>query len=131
MKGVTIDHTFRDDATLSNTFAEIVAANLRAGIDARGAALIGVSGGTTPRNFFSSLSQQKLDWSRVTVTLCDDRWVPPNNERSNEHLLRETLLRNEAAPAKFVPLCISHPQSRRQHCRRSPRISRRCRSRSM
>ena len=113
MKSATIDHAFSNDATLSKTFAEIVAANLRAGIDARGAALIGLSGGTTPREFLSRLSEQKLDWSRVTVTLCDDRWVPPNNERSNEHLLRETLLRNEAASAKFVPLYLesAEPQT--------------------
>jgi 6-phosphogluconolactonase len=103
---MTIDYTFGDDATLSKAFAEIVAANLRAAIDARGTALIGVSGGTTPRNFLSHLSSQKLDWSRVTVTLCDDRWLAPNNDRSNEHLLRETLLRNEAVAAKFVPLYI-------------------------
>lgn len=113
MKRTTIDHTFADDASLSKTFAEIVAANLRAGIDARGEALIGVSGGTTPRKFLSTLSEQKLDWSRVTVTLCDDRWVPPSNDRSNEHLLRETLLRNEAASAKFVPLYVdsAEPQT--------------------
>lgn len=113
MNVATIDYIFSDDASLSTTFAEIVAANLRAGIDARGEALIGLSGGTTPRNFLSLLSEQKLDWSRVTVTLCDDRWVPPGNDRSNEHLLRETLLCNEAASAKFVPLYIdsADPQS--------------------
>ena len=102
----TLDFTFANDAALSKTFAEMVAANLRAAIDARGTALIGLSGGTTPRNFLSQLSLQKLDWSRVTVTLCDDRWVPPSSDRSNEHLLRETLLRNEAATAKFIPLYI-------------------------
>jgi 6-phosphogluconolactonase len=102
----TIDYTFADEATLSKTFAEMVSANLRAAIGARGSALIGLSGGATPRNFLSQLSLQKLDWSCVTVTLCDDRWVPPNNDRSNEYLLRETLLRNEAAAAKFVPLYL-------------------------
>ncbi len=107
MKGATIDHTFGDDASLAATFAEVVAANLRAGIAARGSALIGLSGGTTPRKFLSLLSEQKLEWSRVTVTLCDDRWVPANNERSNEHLLRETLLRNAAAAASFVPLYLA------------------------
>lgn len=100
----TIDHVFADDASLAGTFAEIVAANLRAAIGARGAALIGLSGGTTPRNFLSRLSLQKLEWNRVTVTLCDDRWLPPDNDRSNEHLLRATLLRNEAASSTFVPL---------------------------
>jgi len=106
MKRATLDYVFADDATLSKTFAEMVAANLRAAIDARGVALIGLSGGSTPRNFLSQLSLQNLDWGKVTVTLCDDRWVPPSSDRSNEHLLRETLLRNEAVAAKFVPLYI-------------------------
>ncbi len=105
----TIDHTFTDSISLATTFSSIVAANLRAAIDARGSALIGLSGGTTPRRFLSLLSTEKLDWNRVTVTLCDDRWVAPNSERSNEHLLRETLLRNEASSATFVPLYVESP----------------------
>ena len=102
----TIDCTFANDAALAQSFAQTVAANLRAALDARGHALIGLSGGSTPRAFLKSLSDQELDWSRVTVTLCDDRWVPPSSDRSNEHLLRETLLRNKAAATTFVPLYI-------------------------
>ena len=102
----TIDCTFGNDAALAESFARTVAANLRAAIDARGRALIGVSGGSTPRESFRHLSDQELDWSRVTITLCDDRWVPPTSDRSNEHLLRETLLRNKAAAATFAPLYI-------------------------
>ncbi len=109
MRVPTIDCTFADDAALAESFAQTVAANLRAAIDARGRALIGLSGGSTPREFMKHLSNQHLDWSRVTVTLCDDRWVPPTNERSNEHLLRETLLRNRAAKATFAPLYIDAP----------------------
>jgi 6-phosphogluconolactonase len=105
----TIDCTFANDAALSESFAQTVAANLRAAIDARGRALIGLSGGSTPREFLKHLSNQELDWSRVTVTLCDDRWVPPTSDRSNEHLLRETLLRNKAAKAAFAPLYVDAP----------------------
>jgi 6-phosphogluconolactonase len=43
----------------------------------------------------------------VTVTLADERWVPPQNLRSNELLLRETLLRGAAAAAQFVPLYVA------------------------
>ncbi len=109
MRVSTIDCTFANDAALAESFAETVAANLRAAIDARGRALIGLSGGSTPREFLKRLSNRELDWSRVTVTLCDDRWVPPTSERSNEHLLRETLLRNNAAKANFVPLYVDSP----------------------
>ena len=105
----TIDCTFANDAALAESFAHTVAANLRAAIDARGRALIGVSGGSTPRGFFKHLSNQDLDWNRVTITLCDDRWVAPASDRSNEHLLRETLLLNKAAKATFAPLYIDSP----------------------
>jgi 6-phosphogluconolactonase len=106
MRVATIDCTFANDAALAESFAETVAANLRAAIETRGRALIGLSGGSTPREFLERLSNRELDWSRVTVTLCDDRWVPPSNDRSNEFLLRETLLRNKAAKATFAPLYI-------------------------
>lgn len=109
MRVPTIDCTFASDAVLAESFAQTVTANLRAAIDARGAALIGLSGGSTPREFFKHLSNQELDWNRVTVTLCDDRWVPPTSDRSNERLLRETLLRNKAAAARFVPLYVDAP----------------------
>ena len=34
-----------------------------------------VSGGTTPQRFFAALSEQAIDWARVTVTLADERCV--------------------------------------------------------
>jgi 6-phosphogluconolactonase len=105
----TIDCTFANDAALAESFAHTVAANLRAAIDVRGRALIGLSGGSTPREFLNHLSNQDVDWSRVTITLCDDRWVSPSSDRSNEHLLRKTLLRNKAANATFAPLYIDSP----------------------
>ena len=106
MRGTTIDYTFDDSGSLAETFARIVAANLRAGILARGRASIALSGGTTPEKFLTELSTQSLDWDRVVVTLCDDRWVSPNSDRSNERLLRDTLFRNAAAHAEFAPLYV-------------------------
>lgn len=106
MASATIDYFFDDSHALAATFAQMVAANLRAGISARGRASIALSGGTTPETFLIELSTRPLDWSRVIVTLCDDRWVPPHSDRSNERLMRDTLLRNAAAPAEFVPLYV-------------------------
>ncbi|WP_106206658.1 6-phosphogluconolactonase [Aliiruegeria haliotis] len=63
-----------------------------------------VPGGTTPGPAFDSLSASVLDWSRVTVLLNDERWVPEDHPRSNTRLLRERLLVGQAAAANYQPL---------------------------
>ena len=68
-----------------------------------------VSGGSTPKHFFEQLSRQKLDWSKVSVTLVDERWVPESSDRSNARLVKSTLLQHEASVAQFVPLYTNAP----------------------
>jgi 6-phosphogluconolactonase len=54
--------------------------------------------------FFETLSRFDVPWSRVTITLVDERQVPESNPRSNARLVRDNLLQNSAAGAQFVPL---------------------------
>ena len=63
-----------------------------------------VTGGSSPGPVYDRLAQIDLDWSRVTVTLSDERFVGSEAPESNERLVRERLLRGYAAVAKFVPL---------------------------
>src|SRR5689334_10491589 len=93
------EQRFSDPGSLAAALALEVATRLRDGISARGQALLAVSGGTTPEKFLLLLGRQALDWSRITVTLTDERWVAPDNSRSNEQLLRRTLLSGAAAAA--------------------------------
>jgi 6-phosphogluconolactonase len=95
---------FADRAQLASTLAADVAGTLRDAIAARGAASLAVSGGSTPKAFFRALSAADLDWSKVTVTLVDERIVPPDHERSNARLVTAGLLTGNAAAANFVPL---------------------------
>lgn len=95
---------FADRDSLAAALADAVAKTLEAAIEKNGGASLAVSGGSTPKKFFDTLSKAKIDWTKVTVTLVDDRVVPPDHERSNERLAYEHLLRNEAMKAKFVPL---------------------------
>ncbi|MBD8874493.1 6-phosphogluconolactonase [Rhodanobacter sp. DHB23] len=97
-------HNFADPAAQAAALAGHVAAQLREAIAARGRAVIAVSGGSTPKAFFAQLSNEKLDWPAVTVTLVDERWVPDTDERSNARLVKSTLLQSAAASADFVPL---------------------------
>lgn len=104
-----LEHRFEDSAELADALAQTVAGDLHSGIAARGGATLVVSGGTTPKKFLAKLAQQDLDWVKVTITLADERWVPPTHARSNEHLLRETLLTDNAAAATFVSLHTEAP----------------------
>ena len=95
---------FENTSALDIALAEKVVALLSADIEARGAASLVVSGERTPMGFFHLLSQQLLDWSAVTVTLADERWVDADHQDSNEKLVRENLLINEAHQAQFISL---------------------------
>ncbi|MHC1550027.1 6-phosphogluconolactonase [Phyllobacterium sp. K27] len=95
---------FDNGEALAEALATEVAKRLLAGCEANGKAVLAVSGGTTPARFFKALSLKHLPWNRITITLVDERFVPPTSERSNERLVRETLLQNAAAEAKFVGL---------------------------
>ena len=100
-----IRRTFGDKDELALALADAVAGNLRAGIAARGEAALAVSGGSTPARFFQALSRRvDVEWSKVTVTLVDERWVDEGSERSNARLVKANLLQGPAAAAAFVPL---------------------------
>lgn len=96
---------FADGEALAQNLAEAVAARLGEGIARKGAAALAVSGGTTPKRFFARLAaQDELDWSKVQITLVDERWVDESAERSNARLVNTHLRVGPAAKASFIPL---------------------------
>lgn len=97
-------HIFDNGDALAQGLADAVASTLSAAVAERGQASLAVSGGSTPKGFFKALSGKAIDWSKVTVTLVDERFVEPDNERSNEKLVKDNLLAGAAAAAQFEPL---------------------------
>ena len=96
---------FDSRETLDQELARFAAQTLAEAIETRGHGYLVVSGGSTPIGFFQTLSQnQTLDWSKVTVTLADERWVAPDHADSNEALVYENLLQNAAASVQFASL---------------------------
>ena len=93
-----------DSETLARRLGDDVIALLQQAIEQRGQALLVVSGGSTPKPFFNYLATQDIDWSRVTVTLADERCVDPNDPASNAGLVRRELLIDKAASARLVLL---------------------------
>ena len=69
-----------------------------------GRATFAGSGGSTPAPIYARMAEADLDWSRIAVTLIDERYVPETSPDSNAALLKRTLLTGPAAAASFVPL---------------------------
>lgn len=98
------EHLFVDADLAAHDMARRIAVILTDAIATRGVATIALSGGRSPRLVMETLSQADLDWEKVVVTLVDERWVAPDHADSNERLVRQALLRDEAASARFVPM---------------------------
>ena len=97
-------HVFGNAAQTAHALAAAVGADLNEGLQQRSRASLIVSGGQTPALFQDALSSQALDWSRVSVSLADERWVPADHADSNERLVRRHLLRGAARAAHFIAL---------------------------
>ena len=102
-------HSFTDCQAQAVALAERIAARLRTALAERGRAVLAVSGGSTPKDFFARLSREMLDWANVQITLVDERWVPETSERSNAAMVKALLLQHAASVAQFVPLYADAP----------------------
>ncbi|WP_348944120.1 6-phosphogluconolactonase [Chitinibacter sp. FCG-7] len=97
-------HEFSTKEALDQQLATTIANELKQAIAQRGSAGLAVSGGRTPAGMFKALRVSDLDWSRVVITLVDERWVQPDHADSNERLTRDNLLQDGAAAATFISL---------------------------
>ncbi|MDY7559160.1 6-phosphogluconolactonase [Pseudomonas sp. 10B1] len=99
-----IAHEFTKPAQLANELAAAVAEQLINAIAANGVATLVVSGGRSPVAFFQSLAAHAVDWSKVVISLADERWVPVEHPDSNAGLLKRYLLQGPVAKARFISL---------------------------
>ena len=97
-----LEFTTRTQA--AGTAAGLVAKSIQTRLDEQQDCSIVVSGGSTPGPCFDRLSMMPLEWSEVTVIPSDERWVPPDHPDSNERLIRERLLVNQASAGHMLPL---------------------------
>jgi 6-phosphogluconolactonase len=63
---------------------------------------LALAGGNTPRTLYRLLAtdfRDRIPWDHVHLFWCDERYVPPNDPRSNYHLAQENLLDHINIPA--------------------------------
>jgi 6-phosphogluconolactonase len=86
---------------LADAVAGDVGFIIESAIDARGASLVAVPGGSTGPAIFTKLVGQKLPWKKVTIIPTDDRLVPMEDDRSNVRALAKAFL---PAGARVIPI---------------------------
>ena len=98
----TPDFTAFDSRGEAVAFAAgLVEGTLRRALAQQKRASLLLSGGSTPGPVYERLSRSGLDWSRVDVGLVDERWVEPEDPRSNAGLVTRTLLQGPARTASL------------------------------
>jgi 6-phosphogluconolactonase len=102
-RGNVTMHTVSTDR-LAIELAQDIAQRLHAAIQARSKAVLSVSGGKSPIALFEALRVHDIDWSKVIITLVDERCVPNTHHDSNAHLVKQHLLQDGAHAATLVPM---------------------------
>ena len=107
---------FDEVPALNLAAAELFIETAAQAITARGAFHVVLSGGETPRPLYELLAgetyRNRLDWDKVHVYWSDERFVPPDDPRSNEGMARRALLDHVPIPTAQI-----HPM----YCPKSPR----------
>ncbi|WP_445192846.1 6-phosphogluconolactonase [Sphingomonas sp. Tas61C01] len=76
---------------------------IESAIDARGGAVIALSGGKTPVPIYAKLAAAKLDWKRVTIVPTDERVVPLGDPLSNVTMIAKAFIPKGARVMPIVP----------------------------
>ena len=87
-----------DANAVARKAAEIIAAEARSTVAARGRFVMAVSGGHTPWQMLRALANEKVPWESVHVVQVDERVAPAGDADRNLSHLRESLL--EQAPLR-------------------------------
>ncbi|MFL6531452.1 MAG: 6-phosphogluconolactonase [Chthoniobacterales bacterium] len=84
--------------------AEFILETAREALGERGEFRIALSGGNTPRPVYEELARRGADlpWERIFITFGDERCVPPESERSNYRMARESLFIPAAVPDRSI-----------------------------
>jgi 6-phosphogluconolactonase len=95
---------FTNDADQIAILVETLTQKINTILQTKPEVVLAVSGGKSPINLFQALSKCDLDWSKIIITLVDERIIDINNENSNQKLVKDNLLINNAKSSQFIGL---------------------------
>lgn len=89
-------HILANLKALNEAIADFIIAKATTAIETKGRCAISLSGGSTPKQLFETLAQEKyksqLDWTKVYFFWGDERCVAPTSDESNSRMARLALL---------------------------------------
>ncbi len=77
-------HKLSDTDELANALSHAMHSHALRRLAEQQSLLIGLAGGSTPMAAYSEFAQAQLPWSRIALTLIDERFVPTTDPQSNE-----------------------------------------------
>ncbi len=100
---------YSDFEALSRGAAELFARCAGEAIEKQGRFTVVLSGGATPKRTYELLAgppfRDGIAWDRVVVFWGDERWVPPEDHRSNARMARQALLDHApVSPLRIHPI---------------------------
>lgn len=108
---------YDDLEKLSTAAAEFIVQVMERAQAERPRASLALSGGSTPRKLYANLGRhpwrERLEWPRLHVFLVDERFVPPDDDESNQRMIRETLLATSPLPEEnfhSMPFIPNNPE---------------------
>jgi 6-phosphogluconolactonase len=97
---------FPDLMAISQKAAEMFVLLARASISEKGRFAVAISGGSTPKRFYSLLGsaayRDQIDWPSVHFFWADERCVPKEDEENNFKLASETFLSRVPVPDRNI-----------------------------
>jgi 6-phosphogluconolactonase len=77
-------HILPNSTELAQSLAQSLQVNSVRCLDTQAGILIGLAGGSTPMAAYAEFAQLSLPWSRIALSLIDERFVPIFDAQSNE-----------------------------------------------
>ena len=106
----------RNPDALAERAAALILEAARESVAARGRFTVALTGGATPAKTYERLalaSAGEAEWDKWVVFLGDDRFVPPDDDRSNYGQAQRTLLSHVPIPAGLIypiPVDVDTPK---------------------
>ncbi|MCB0337149.1 MAG: 6-phosphogluconolactonase [Bdellovibrionales bacterium] len=102
----TVSIEVSDEKSFPGIVADEIVASIQDAIDEQGSCSLVLAGGSTPAGVYRLLGRpprsQDVDWSCVRLFWGDERWVPKEDNQSNFHMVKETLLSNISIPEENI-----------------------------
>src|SRR2546422_492073 len=101
---------FPDADAVARKAAEIIAAEARAAVKARGRFIVAVSGGHTPWQMLRALANEDVPWESVSVVQVDERVAPAGDpDRNLTHLYQSLLEHAPLRPEQIYAMPVEAP----------------------